>query len=109
MRLIERLPGARAAGVGEQPLLPDRRARRHAVPGRAPRPPTTTLAGRAWDAIGPELMTHGHMMERIAEPDDGRPPARATCSFSLTAVAAPVAAAVAGEDVGLIEPADGIT
>lgn len=61
------------------------------------------LAGRAWDAVGPELMTHGHMMERIADAMlVGRPKVR--LSFSLTPVAAPVAAAVAGEDVGLIEP-----
>lgn len=61
------------------------------------------LAGRAWDAIGPELMTYGHMMERIAESMIvGRP--RVNLGFSLTPVAAPVAAALAGEDVGLIEP-----
>jgi uncharacterized protein YbjT (DUF2867 family) len=61
------------------------------------------LAGRSWDAIGPELLSHGEMMERIAELMlVGR--ARFDLSFSLTPVAAPVAAAVAGEDVGLIEP-----
>ena len=61
------------------------------------------LAGRAWDAIGPELMSHGQMMERIADLMlVGR--ARFDLGFSLTPVAAPVAAALAGEDIGLIEP-----
>ena len=61
------------------------------------------VAGRAWDAIGPELMSYGHMMERIAESMIvGRP--KLSLSFSLTPVAAPVAAAVAGEDLGLIGP-----
>jgi uncharacterized protein YbjT (DUF2867 family) len=61
------------------------------------------LAGRSWDAIGPELMTHGDMMQRIAEAMlVGRP--RFDLRFSLTPVAAPVAAALACEDIGLIEP-----
>ena len=52
-------------------------------------------------------MTHGQMMERIADlMIVGRPKLR--LAFSLTPIAAPVAAAVAGEDVGLIEPADGV-
>jgi uncharacterized protein YbjT (DUF2867 family) len=61
------------------------------------------VGGRAWDAIGPELMSYGHMMERIRDVMlVGRP--RLDLSFSLTPVAAPVAAAVAGEDPGLIGP-----
>ncbi len=61
------------------------------------------LAGRPWDAIGPELMTHAKMMERIAGlMMVGRP--RVDLGFSLTPIAAPVAAALAGEDLGLIEP-----
>lgn len=60
-------------------------------------------AAGSYDAAGPELMTHGHMMERIADAMlVDRPQVR--LGFSLTPVAAPVAAAVAGEDVGLIEP-----
>jgi uncharacterized protein YbjT (DUF2867 family) len=61
------------------------------------------VAGRSWDAIGPECMSHGEMMERIADLMlVGR--ARFDLGFSLTPLAAPVAAALAGEDVGLIEP-----
>jgi uncharacterized protein YbjT (DUF2867 family) len=61
------------------------------------------VGGRAWDAIGPEAMTHGAMLERIASLMlVDRPAVR--LNFSLTPIAAPVAAAVAGEDLGLIEP-----
>ena len=61
------------------------------------------VAGRAWDAVGPERMTHGTLMERIADAMMvSRPALR--LNFSLTPVAAPVAAAVAGEDVDLIGP-----
>ncbi|MEA2171458.1 MAG: hypothetical protein QOF76_4758 [Solirubrobacteraceae bacterium] len=61
------------------------------------------LGGRAWDAIGPELLSHGAMMTRIAElmmvhrPEFG-------LSFSLTPVASVVAAAVSGEALELIGP-----
>lgn len=59
--------------------------------------------GGSWDAVGPEVMTHGQLLERIADVMIvGRPSLR--LGFSLTPVAAPVAAAVAGEDLGLIEP-----
>jgi uncharacterized protein YbjT (DUF2867 family) len=57
----------------------------------------------SWDAVGPEAMTHGQLLERIADTMIvGRPSLR--LSFSLTPIAAPVAAALAGEDLGLIEP-----
>jgi uncharacterized protein YbjT (DUF2867 family) len=61
------------------------------------------LGGRAWDIPGPDLLTYGQMIERIA---DHMLVARPWIGlgFSLTPIAAPVAAALAGEDVGLIEP-----
>jgi uncharacterized protein YbjT (DUF2867 family) len=60
-------------------------------------------AGRAWDLGGPETMTYGEMLERIgAVMMLDRPAIR--LGFNLTPVAAVVAAAVAGEDPGLIEP-----
>lgn len=61
------------------------------------------LAGRAWDAVGPERMTHGQLLERIADAMIVARP-KLQLGFSLTPVAAPVAAALAGEDIGLIEP-----
>ena len=61
-------------------------------------------AGRAWDLGGPD--THelrGHARPYRGGHDD-RPPGRCDSGFNLTPVASVVAAAVAGEDPGLIEP-----
>ena len=44
------------------------------------------------------------MLERIADVDDDRPPDAVGSASTLTPVASVVAAAVAGEDPGLIEP-----
>jgi uncharacterized protein YbjT (DUF2867 family) len=59
--------------------------------------------GRAWDAGGPDVMTYGELLERIGDIMMlDRPSVR--LGFNLTPVAAVVAAAIAGEDPGLIEP-----
>lgn len=55
------------------------------------------------DIPGPETVTYGGMIERIRDLMMVTRPAL-RLPFSLTPVAAPVAAAIAGEDVGLIEP-----
>jgi hypothetical protein len=61
------------------------------------------LSGRAWDAIGPEMLSHAEMMRRIADSMMvGRP--EIGLGFSLTPIASVLAAAVAGEDHDLIEP-----
>jgi uncharacterized protein YbjT (DUF2867 family) len=61
-------------------------------------------AGRSLDIAGPEVLSYGEMIERIADLMlVGRPAVRFR-GVSATAVAAPVAAAVAGEDVSLIAP-----
>ncbi|HEX6021792.1 MAG TPA: NAD(P)H-binding protein [Solirubrobacter sp.] len=60
-------------------------------------------AGRAWDIGGPEAMTYAEMLERIADVMMIDRPA-INLGFNLTPVASVVAAAVAGEDPGLIEP-----
>lgn len=61
------------------------------------------LGGRSWDLPGPDELSYGEMIERIAElMMVGRP--KLPLGFSLTPIAAPVAAAVVGEDVALIEP-----
>jgi hypothetical protein len=61
------------------------------------------LGGRSWDVGGPDLLSYGEMIDRIAgHMLVDRPSLR--LRFSLTPVAAPVAAAVAGEDLGLIGP-----
>jgi uncharacterized protein YbjT (DUF2867 family) len=60
-------------------------------------------AGRSWDIAGPDAMSYAELLERIADalmitrPSIG-------LNFNLTPVASVIAAAVAGEDVGLIEP-----
>jgi uncharacterized protein YbjT (DUF2867 family) len=60
-------------------------------------------AGRAWDIGGPDVMTYQAMMERIAKVMMVDRPALAL-PFNLTPVASVVAAAIAEEDAGLIEP-----
>jgi uncharacterized protein YbjT (DUF2867 family) len=60
------------------------------------------LAG-SWDIAGPDSMTYAELIERLEESlMVDRPTLR--LPFNLTAAAAPVAAAVAGEDIGLIGP-----
>jgi uncharacterized protein YbjT (DUF2867 family) len=55
------------------------------------------------DVPGPEILSYGDMMERIRDLMLlGRP--RLNLPFSVTPVAAPVAAAVAGEDLALVQP-----
>ena len=60
-------------------------------------------AGRAWDIGGPQTMSYGEMLERIGDVMMVDRPA-INLGFNLTPVASVVAAAVAGEDPGLIEP-----
>jgi uncharacterized protein YbjT (DUF2867 family) len=61
------------------------------------------LAGRSWDVAGPDAMSYAQMLQRIAEEMMIRRPSFGL-NFNLTPVASVVAAAVAGEDLGLIEP-----
>jgi uncharacterized protein YbjT (DUF2867 family) len=60
-------------------------------------------AGRAWDLGGPDAMSYEEMLDRISAVLLIDRPAL-SLGFNLTPVAAVVAAAVAGEDRGLIEP-----
>jgi uncharacterized protein YbjT (DUF2867 family) len=60
-------------------------------------------AGRAWDIGGPDVMTYQQLLERIARVMLIDRPAIAL-PFNLTPVASVVAAAIAEEDPGLIEP-----
>ena len=61
------------------------------------------VCGRAWDIGGPDVVSYGEMIERIA---DGmlvaRP--RLPIDVTLTPLASVIASAVAGEDLGLIAP-----
>lgn len=60
-------------------------------------------AGRAWDIGGPDVMSYAELLRRIADVMMIDRPA-VPLGFNLTPVASVVAAAVAGEDPGLIEP-----
>ena len=60
-------------------------------------------AGRAWDIGGPDVMSYGELLDRIADVMlIDRPTLR--LRFNLTPVASVVSAAIAGEDAGLIGP-----
>jgi uncharacterized protein YbjT (DUF2867 family) len=61
------------------------------------------LAGRSWDIAGPDTMTYGEMIDRIADLMLVERPA-IPLGFSLTPVASVVGAAVAGEDPGFTGP-----
>ena len=60
-------------------------------------------AGRSWDVAGPDRMTYEELMLRIADAMLVDRPTVAL-NVTLTPVASAVAAAIAGEDVGLIAP-----
>ncbi len=61
------------------------------------------LSGRSWDIAGPDTMTYEQLIGRIAESMLVDRP-KLGLGFTLTPIAAQVAAAVAGEDPALIEP-----
>jgi uncharacterized protein YbjT (DUF2867 family) len=61
------------------------------------------LAGRSWDLGGPDAMTYEELILRIADAMLVARP-RVGLGFTLTPVAAQLAAAVAGEDPALILP-----
>jgi uncharacterized protein YbjT (DUF2867 family) len=61
------------------------------------------VGGRSLDIGGPEILSYGEMIERIADLMlVGRPPVR--LGLSMTPLAAPIAAAIAGEDPELVLP-----
>jgi uncharacterized protein YbjT (DUF2867 family) len=60
-------------------------------------------AGRSWDVAGPDAMSYAEMLQRIADAMLINRPSLGL-GLNLTPVASVVAAAVAGEDVGLIAP-----
>ncbi len=101
VRLVERLPVIPLPGWRDNRTRPiDGRdvmeflVRAAELPG---------VGGRSWDIGGPDVVSYGQLVERIA---DGllvdRP--RVTLQLTMTPVASVVASAVAGEDIGLIAP-----
>jgi len=59
--------------------------------------------GRSWDIAGPDAMTYEELIDGIAEAMLVERP-KVGLGFDLTPLASVVAAAVAGEDLGLVEP-----
>lgn len=101
VRLVERVPF--------MPMPPWTRFRTQPIDGRdmleylARAATEPSVAGRSIDIAGPEVMSYGQMLQRIADLMlVGRPGIR--LPVSMTPVASRIAAAIAGEDPGLIEP-----
>jgi uncharacterized protein YbjT (DUF2867 family) len=101
VRLLERLPVMALPAWREHRTQPiDGRDVMEFLTRAAPAP--AHLAG-SWDIAGPDVVTYAELIHRIGDSMlIDRPALR--LAFNLTPVAAPVAAAVAGEDVGLIGP-----
>ena len=102
VRLVERLRVLPLPELARQPHPADRRARRDRVPrphARACRPPRAAR----WTCAGPDVVTYGEMIERIAEPMGvGRMPLG--LGVSLTPPASAVVAAVTGQPLELVRP-----
>ena len=60
-------------------------------------------AGRSWDVAGPDELSYGELLARLADAMLIERP-RIGLSLNLTPLASVLAAVVAGEDVGLVEP-----
>jgi uncharacterized protein YbjT (DUF2867 family) len=102
VRLIERLPVLALPSWREHRTQPiDGRDVLEFLLRAADAP--AALAGRSWDVAGPDRMTYAELIGGIA---DAMLVARPTVDLgvSLTPLASVLAAAVAGEDVGLVEP-----
>jgi len=61
------------------------------------------LTGRSWDIAGPDVLSYGELIERIADAMLVSRP-KISLGVTMTGLASVLAAAVAGEDVGLIGP-----
>ena len=101
VRLVERLrvlPLPRWRSNRTQPI-----DERDMIEFLARTPQTPAAAGRSLDVCGPDLMTYGEMIERIAEAMGvGRLPLE--LSASLTPPASAIVAAVSGQPVELVRP-----
>jgi uncharacterized protein YbjT (DUF2867 family) len=101
VRLVERLrvlPMPRWRGNRTQPI-----DERDVIEFLARTPQVPEVAGRSLDVVGPDVMTYGRMIERIAEAMGvGRLPL--ALKRSLTPPASAVVAAVTGQPLELVRP-----
>lgn len=101
VRLVERLPVlALPAWRGYRTAPIDAR---DVVEMMAAAATSENVAGRSLDIGGPEILSYGEMIERISDAMLVRRPAL-RLGVTMTPVAAPLAAALAGEDPELILP-----
>jgi uncharacterized protein YbjT (DUF2867 family) len=102
VRLIERLPVLALPAWRENRTAPiDGRDVIEYLARAATAP--VALTGRSWDIAGPEVVTYGRLIERIADALLIQRP-RLALGITLTPLASVVAAAIAGEDPALITP-----
>jgi uncharacterized protein YbjT (DUF2867 family) len=101
VRLVERLrvlPMPRWRGNRTQPI-----DERDVIEFLARTPQVPEVAGRSLDVVGPDVMTYGRMIERIAEAMGvGRLPL--ALKRSLTPPASAIVAAVTGQPLELVRP-----
>jgi uncharacterized protein YbjT (DUF2867 family) len=102
VRLIERLPVLALPAWRENRTAPiDGRDMLEFLAAAATAP--ARLGGRSWDIGGPDVLSYAELIERIADRMLVRRPS-VPLGVNLTSLASTVAAAVAGEDAGLIAP-----
>jgi len=102
VRLVERIPVLALPSWRDNRTQPiDGRDMLEFLTRAASAPPE--LAGRSWDIAGPDVMSYGELVERIADAMLVRRP-RVGIDVTMTGLASVVAAAIADEDVGLIAP-----
>jgi len=102
VRLVERMPVLALPSWRDNRTQPiDGRDMLEFLTRAASAPPE--LAGRSWDIAGPDVMSYGELVERIADAMLVRRP-RVGIDVTMTGLASVVAAAIADEDVGLIAP-----
>jgi uncharacterized protein YbjT (DUF2867 family) len=102
VRLIERLPVLALPAWRENRTAPiDGRDMLEFLAAAATAP--ARLGSRSWDIGGPDVLSYAELIERIADRMLVRRPS-VPLGVNLTPLASTVAAAVAGEDAGLIAP-----
>jgi uncharacterized protein YbjT (DUF2867 family) len=102
VRLIERLPVLALPAWRDNRTAPvDGRDVLEFLARSATAP--TSLGGRSWDIAGPDVLSYADLIERIADRMHVSRPS-VSLGVNLTPLASVLAAAVAGEDAGLIGP-----
>ena len=103
VRLIERMPVLALPAWRDHRTAPVDGRDMLAFLARAATAPAE-LTGRSWDIGGPDVMTYGAMIARIADAMLVLPARPCPSTFTLTPLTSVVGAAIAGEDPALIEP-----